>query len=930
MADEQRTLTANFTADSSGFAAGADEVKKKLTELNTALTQNKQAIKETNSEITKNRKEYDQLQKQIKESGEATEEQEQRLQELNDEYAQLSAKMGSLKTAETTLKQQIKSTTGEMSNQKSATDKLKKSASDLGKELASAAAVIGAASAAIFGLTAKYGAWADDMNTLSVQTGLSTEELQKFSIAAGVCDVELSDVTGSITKLKNNMQLARDGSAQLVSTFDALGVSFSNADGSLRDATTVFYEIVEAMGGIENATERDAYAMDLFGRSATQLNTLLVDGGTSFREYSDSMSKYVLPQETLDRLNSFNDQLDTLKARGNSVAAMVGAEFSEAFDGAFDAGDKFFDMIEESIENGGFAEFAEELADGVVAVGEAVANTVGFLWEHKEAVLAGAVAMGTFKAAISIGNIISGTVIAIKSFKTATDAATASQKLFNAAGAANPYVLIASLAASAVAALVTFSVATGDVQTEVDKLIEKSKELDDAYEESIKSGEAEIAMLKRKVDRYEELRQKTEKTAAEQNELKGIADDLQNTFGDEIKVVDELTGTYNDLTDAVEGYIQKQRKEFELQALKTKAEESQRLILDVDEEIESYRKDIEQSKQNSENRESSWLDNYFATPDDMVQGLENQIKESEDLKAELQKNIDAYFDALGESYSTGTTITTGVAPQTPAGSAMAEHERAKGIARLSRQEQLQTMSAEELAQLQEQYKAEKQLADDLYSVREISDAEYYSRLEALRDEYLKSNTHEWYTATSELMKLMDKTGDSLADPIKETFDGISDAYKKLLDDIDRELEKHNRELEDTEYTEKIQAVTARLAYEKLDTFSRKELEKELADLNAEWGEVKYQRGAEDKRDILNQVYTQSQAMMETAPSGVSTAQWNAAVNAAFDTISNSVMTGKTTQAPAANKVYNIVVQGANKTTEQIVREVTAAIASGAI
>lgn len=73
----------------------------------------------------------------------------------------------------------------------------------------------------------------------------------------------------------------------------------------------------------------------------------------------------------------------------------------------------------------------DEWAQGV---GVMLKNLVAFMkqaisvgLDFKEAIIAGAVALGTFKIGIGIGNVISATVSAIRSFTTATKAATTAQ-----------------------------------------------------------------------------------------------------------------------------------------------------------------------------------------------------------------------------------------------------------------------------------------------------------------------------------------------------------------------------------------------------------------------------------------------------------------------------------------------------------------------
>ena len=57
-----------------------------------------------------------------------------------------------------------------------------------------------------------------------------------------------------------------------------------NADGTLRDSEEVYWEIIEALGKVENETERDALAMALLGKSATDLNPLIEAGSEKMEE----------------------------------------------------------------------------------------------------------------------------------------------------------------------------------------------------------------------------------------------------------------------------------------------------------------------------------------------------------------------------------------------------------------------------------------------------------------------------------------------------------------------------------------------------------------------------------------------------------------------------------------------------------------------
>ena len=189
-----------------------------------------------------------------------------------------------------------------------------------------------AAVAASIGATAvKSGQWADDLNTLSKRYGISTGELQKYSAAADLVDVSTEAIAKSQTKLTKSMYSASQGSEKQQAAFEALGVSVTNSDGSLRDSDAVFQDVITALGSMENETERDALAMQLMGKSANELNPLIEDGGETYKNVADTMSKYGLDfidEETLQQANEFNDALDTIKLIGLVTFQSLGTELA--------------------------------------------------------------------------------------------------------------------------------------------------------------------------------------------------------------------------------------------------------------------------------------------------------------------------------------------------------------------------------------------------------------------------------------------------------------------------------------------------------------------------------------------------------------------------------------------------------------------------
>ena len=200
-----------------------------------------------------------------------------------------------------------------------------------GESLKGVSMVAGAIDVALAGLSVKAGQSADDLNTLSKVTGIGTDELQKYKLSADLVDVSVEAIAKSQQKLKKNMLGALDGTNDQAQYFADLGINIQNTDGSLRDAGEVFDETIEALGKMTNETERDAIAMALMGKSATELNPLIEDGGETYKKVADIMANNgldIVDQETLDKANQFNDALDTIKLTGMATLSTIGTQLA--------------------------------------------------------------------------------------------------------------------------------------------------------------------------------------------------------------------------------------------------------------------------------------------------------------------------------------------------------------------------------------------------------------------------------------------------------------------------------------------------------------------------------------------------------------------------------------------------------------------------
>lgn len=183
---------------------------------------------------------------------------------------------------------------------------------------------------AMISMTKESASFADNIITLSMQTGQTTDQLQEFSYASELIDVSVDTLQGSLRKLTNNMQDTMNGTGNAQASFEALGISVTNADGSMRSANDVFYETIDALGKVKNETERDAMSMDIFGRSAQDLNPLIIQGSQTLKAYADEAHNvgYVLDEDALSALGAVDDAYQRLQKTQEGVKNQLAVEFA--------------------------------------------------------------------------------------------------------------------------------------------------------------------------------------------------------------------------------------------------------------------------------------------------------------------------------------------------------------------------------------------------------------------------------------------------------------------------------------------------------------------------------------------------------------------------------------------------------------------------
>lgn len=579
-------LTANFGANSTKFSKGVQEIKAQLTELNKALETNKKELADTNKKTKEYEKELDQLKTAEKENGTATKEQKARMAELEKEIDKARTRAAQLKTEQIDLKNGLKNTTNELKKQKSGvsgvSDEMKKMKTLItgfiaaygGKKLWDL--LIGSNAEmeqyttsleVMLGSASKASAMIEKMRDFAAKTPLTLENVISGGSLLMSYGVDESNLIDTMTKLGDLASGNAEKMDRITLAYGQMLAKGKVTGEELMQMTEAGVPLQTALAESIGVTGEEFSKMVSAGKvGIDDLNKAITGLTTGDGKFAGMMEKQ--SQTMQGMLSTLQDNLsEFMRKMGEGAFGEVKSALQEASD-----------LLAEWEEDGTLDRWAQ-------GVGVLLKNLVAFLkqaisvgLDFKEAIIAGAVALGTFKVAIGIGNVISAAVASIQHFTTATKAATAAQATFNAVGAANPYVFIASVVLTAIAGIATFIATTNNVTQSVEELTQAASELSDEAQKSVdKTKTLEEVMAK-----YESAATKVQSVAEKTQTLKDLQEQLNSAYGNTKEAIDLVNGSYEENIKKLQAATEAERENARIaaQAAVNKNNQAQRELTD--------------------------------------------------------------------------------------------------------------------------------------------------------------------------------------------------------------------------------------------------------------------------------------------------------------------------------------------------------------
>jgi hypothetical protein len=181
------------------------------------------------------------------------------------------------------------------------------------------------ASTAALAATKKFADYSDQIADMSSRTGVSVKALSELGYAAKMSGSELSALEPAIRTMQKGIV---SGSATGI--LEKLGLDRQTI--AKMNPEDQFLAIADKLSGITDPAQQAAYAMQIFGKSGTQLLGMMKDGSAGIEAMRQEARDLgvSLSDDAAAKAGAFNDALDKIMMAGQGVANVIGAALAPA------------------------------------------------------------------------------------------------------------------------------------------------------------------------------------------------------------------------------------------------------------------------------------------------------------------------------------------------------------------------------------------------------------------------------------------------------------------------------------------------------------------------------------------------------------------------------------------------------------------------
>lgn len=180
--------------------------------------------------------------------------------------------------------------------------------------------VLALAAHATIGAAEELGAYGETVEKISKQTGLSTDDVQRFGFAAKTVGVDIKDASEALADLTKAQNEAVHGNKDSAAAFAAVGISLA----SLKTASPeqLLSRVADAFAKSADGAGKAAVANELFGSAGKDLIPLLDQGSARLAALGVTADNVgaVLSGNTIQQLSALQEGLELSKAKMEAMS----------------------------------------------------------------------------------------------------------------------------------------------------------------------------------------------------------------------------------------------------------------------------------------------------------------------------------------------------------------------------------------------------------------------------------------------------------------------------------------------------------------------------------------------------------------------------------------------------------------------------------
>lgn len=751
---------------------------------------------------------------------------------------------------------------------------------------------------------------AESQNVIEVAFGESSAAIDKWSQGLldsfGLSELSAKQYAGTFMTLSNSMGVANSSGTEMSKTLTELSSDMASFYNARQDVAA------NALKGIFTGETESLKQFGVVMTEASLSSFALSEGiSTAYKDMTQAekvMLRYQFVIEALSQAQGdFSGTSDSLANQQRVLTEQLKVLAIELGNELLPIAQDVVGWINQMVKY--FSQMTEEEKKAIITIA-ALAAAMGPLLT----------ATGGISKAVSTGTTLwKAHVTAMAAAKAATIAGESATKAYTASLTANAAALGAatagvSLLITALVGLVTYAY---HANTAVDTLGAQmqhtasvidtcNQSLDDLQRNGLEGATAELGNLKNMaenvVPRIEELAEKTNRTAEETEELQALIPYLNEQLGYEAASFDSATGAIDMNTGAIYANIEAMQKRAMAAAAESKITELASQLIDVESEMETVgaslleqQEILDKTMAQSLAASGTTFNLTVAQQQGRVTQLNNQYSEllslQKDINAEMTDFQKKYILPLYRNQKTQQTAATAVS----------------GIDGMTRE------------QREAEFKKNREELQYMRSIGVIDQAEYRKNMNAINAKYNSDDTEVFKQHYYEINNVVFKGENKMTNTVKsgggarsssvkaataeqtayvkkayqEQVEAAKSAYEQQkallksnydaaikqidaelkakeaainaeIDAINKQIEARRRAKQEEEYGSQINALQASIEYGggKFDEFTLRQLQAQLAQVEEERADYRWELEQQDRIDALEQELEDARTLAE--------------------------------------------------------------------